>query len=412
MSAAYGLVLLVVLMDTLGIGLVLPIVPALVAEVLGRSPADISREYGGLVFSYALMQFLFAPLLGRVSDRIGRRPVILITLFVAAIDYLVCAWTGSMFWLVAARALAGACGANYSTASSYLADLTPPERRAQAFGAIGAAAGLGFVIGPLVGGVLAEFGTRAPFYAAAMVTSITLLGALRFLKESLTKPDTRRFALRDFNPFAPLANLWRHASRFPLAAGVFFWHLAGSCVTSVWVLYTVERFNWSGTHVGISLAAWGALTMVGLGVLPGLVLPRLGERRTVVVGSALSFIALILYGLVSQGWLLYPVMVIAALGMVVQPALYAALSKLAEPSEQGGLQGALQGLYALTLVIGPIAGTSAFASFTGEGTRVYLPGAPFFLGAALVAVGLACVSRRLQGTVGQPVRPREQVLEN
>jgi DHA1 family tetracycline resistance protein-like MFS transporter len=411
MSRAHLVILLVVLMDTLGFGLVLPIVPALVAEVLGRSATDISREYGGLIVSYALMQFVFAPLLGRLSDRIGRRPVILVTLFVGTVDYLICATTGSMFWLVVARAVAGACGANYSTASSFLADITPPERRAQAFGAIGAAAGLGFVIGPLVGGGLAELGTRMPFYAAAVVTLLTFTGAWVFVGESLTSRDKRPLVLRDLNPLAALTHLWQSTSRSVLAAGIFCWHLAGSCVTSIWVLYTAERFHWSGAHIGFSLAAWGALTMAGLGLLPSLVLPRLGERRTVVIGSALSFAAMVLYGVVPQGWLMYPVMILAALGMVVQPALYASLSKLAAPGEQGGLQGAMQGLYALTLVIGPIVGTSVFGYFKGNDHAVYLQGAPFFLAATLVAVTLACVTRRLQGPVAV-ASSSGQILEN
>ncbi len=381
-------VFVTVLIDAMGIGIIIPVMPDLIRE-LTDLPLGAAALWGGyLSFVYALMQFAFSPTLGNLSDRFGRRPVLLISLFTLAVDYLVMGFAPTLWLLFVGRALAGIAGATYSTANAFMADISPPDRRAQNFGLIGAGFGLGFVVGPLIGGLAGELGTRAPFFVAAALAMINFAYGALVLPETLAPENRRRLDWRRANPFGAA----RQIAAMPMVAwffvAMFLYDLAHFAYPAVWSFYAKEAFAWSNPEIGLSLAIVGVSFAVAQGWLIRFVVPRLGETGTAFWGFVVSIAGLVVFGLATEGWMIYAVIPFTGLGALITPALTALMSRRVPADAQGELQGALSGVLGVTLIISPVLMTQIFGHFTSAAAPVYLPGAPFLGAAVLMALAL------------------------
>lgn len=382
-----------ILLDTLGAGIVIPILPQLVASFVQGDVSVAARYYGYFVAVFSAMQFLFAPTLGGMSDQFGRRPVILFSLFGAGVNYLLMATAPTLWLLFVGRIIAGISAANVTAANAYIADVSPPDQRARNFGLVGAAFGIGFIVGPLLGGLFGTFGLRVPFVVAAILTLANALYGLFVLPESLAQENRRPFQWHQANPFESLGFLGRYPVVLRLVATLICVYLAQQALYSTWVLYTTYRFSWDAWQQGISLGFFGGMTALIQAVLLPVLLPRFGEQRAIVVGLVSSVLGYLLYGLASQGWMMYAIIVGTSLSFIVQPAVQGLVSNAVSADEQGKVQGAITSLLSVTAVIGPIVATSLFSFFTAPERTLSVPGAPFFLGALLMLLGLFFVLR-------------------
>jgi MFS transporter, DHA1 family, tetracycline resistance protein len=385
-------VLSVVYIDMLGLGLAFPVLPRLIEQFEGVDVSRASYIYGALAAAYSVMQFLLAPLLGALSDRFGRRPVILLALVGMGINYLLLAFAPTLALFALARMIAGALGATFTAAGAYLADITPPEKRAQAFGLIGAAFGVGFITGPAIGGLLGEIDLRLPFIVAAGLSLADFVFAYFALPESLAEGNRKELDWRRANPIGALRAVGRYGSVLGLMAVFVLATFANRAAEMTWVLFTSYRFGWGPTETGLSLAAVGVMFVVGQGGLVRIVVPRLGERRAIVVGLGVSAVVCSLYGVVPQGWMMFPVMALGVFGWTVaQPAVQALMSRSVPGNEQGILQGALASMTNLTSIFGPPIWTGLFGYFVSRAAPIVVPGAAFFAAAGvfLVALGVA-----------------------
>lgn len=386
-SPAIKFVLITVLIDVMSIGLMLPVVPALVGEFAGSREAQ-SYWYGALLLAFGTMQFLCAPLLGALSDRYGRRPVLLVSIATLGVMHLLSALVTSLPALLATRILGGAMAANFSVASAYVADLSTPENRAKSFGLIGAAFGVGFIVGPMLGGLLGAIDIRLPFYVAAAFALANFAYGVFVLPESL--PRDRRTAVdwRRANPLGALLGLARLAQVGPLVAVIALSNLAQFILHSVWVLYGTFRFGWGPKEAGISLFVVGVMTAVVQGGLLGRLLKWLGEPRCVILGIASAMLAYAGYGLAAASWVVYAIIVANVLAYTIGPALSAVVSRAADPREQGIAMGSLTSLASLMAVIAPLLGTPLLAEVSHLPPSDWRVGAPFFLSAALMLIAL------------------------
>ena len=386
-------ILINVLLDAMGIGLIIPVMPDLIREVNGGTLASAAVWGGILATSFAVMQFLFGPLLGGLSDRFGRRPVLLLSLVVMSADYLVMALAGSIWLLLAGRIVGGITAATQATASAYMADISTPEKKAANFGLIGAAFGMGFVMGPLIGGLLAEYGTRAPFYAAAGLAALNALFGWIVLTETVTERIRRPFSWARANPLGSLRVLGQLPGLGPLLLVFFLYQLAFIVYPAVWSYFAVERFGWSPAMIGISLALFGIMLAVVQGGLMPMVLRLLGERGAVIYGLAFDVLAFGALAIVTSGTIALILIPLTAFAGVVTPALQGIMSKTVNDNQQGELQGALTSIGALAMIVSPLVMTSVFAAFSGPSAPIYLAGAPFILSAGLVIIAVGVFLR-------------------
>jgi DHA1 family tetracycline resistance protein-like MFS transporter len=393
---ALGFIFVTLFLDILGIGLIVPILPKLIQEFEGGNISAASHIYGSLAALYCLMQFLCAPAIGSLSDRYGRRPVILTSLMGSGLDYLLLAWAPSLPWFFLGRIIAGVTGANITAASAYIADVSPPEKRAANFGLVGAAFGLGFIAGPALGGVLGTYGLRVPFYAAAGLTFVNWLYGMFVLPESLSKENRRAFDWSRANPVGSFVALKRHPAVWGLTETYFLMQLAHQVFPSTWVLYTGHRYHWTPKQVGLSLAAVGVMAAIVQGGLARKIIPFLGERRAIVIGLLNAVIFFTCYGLAEQGWMIYGLIVAGSICSVAMPAIQGLISRSVSANEQGGVQGALSSLASLTGILGPPLYTGLFGYFVGNNAPAYVPGAAFFCGATLMLIALLLVVRSFQ----------------
>jgi DHA1 family tetracycline resistance protein-like MFS transporter len=326
------------------------------------------------------MQFIFAPVLGNLSDKYGRRPILLFSLFGFGIDYLFLSFAPSIAWLFVGRLIAGVTGASFTTASAYIADISTNENRAQNFGMIGAAFGLGFIIGPLIGGLLGEFGARVPFMVAAGLALTNWLYGYFVLPESLDKAHRREFEWKRANPVGSLLQLKKYPQVGGLVVSLTLVYLAAHAVQSNWSFFNIERFNWSPKMIGISLGAVGLLVGIVQGGLIRFINPKLGNEKSVYVGLALYAFGLLLFAFANHSWMMFVFLIPYCLGGIAGPALQSIISGHVPPSEQGELQGALTSLMSATSIVGPLLMTNLFAYFTGKNAPFYFPGSAFFLG--------------------------------
>ncbi len=388
-KGAIGFIFITLLIDIMGWGLIIPVMADLIAQ-LKQIPVNQASTYGAILLSvFAIMQFLFAPVVGNLSDRFGRRPILLISLLGFGIDYIVLALAPTYGWLFLGRVIAGMTGASFTTATAYIADVSKDEiTRAKNFGVIGAAFGLGFVLGPALGALLATWGIRAPFYAAAVLCLLNFMYGYFFLPESLTKENRRPFEWKRANPFGSLKFLTRHPEIGGLALGFFLIYLGAQAVQGNWNFFTIYRFNWSEKMVGISLAVVGVL--VG-GVQAGLtrvINPRIGNENSIYLGLSMYTLGLILFAFATQSWMMFAFLVPYCLGGICGPSLQSVISGHVPSNQQGELQGALTSLMSLTTIIGPLIMNSTFSYFTTSKAPFYFPGIHFLIGAICMLLSI------------------------
>ena len=394
---ALAFIFVTVLIDTIGFGIIIPVLPRLIMELSGTAVDGAARISGWLMFGYASMQFFFGPVMGGLSDRFGRRPVLLASLSAFGIDYLAMGFAPTLIWLVLGRLVAGITGASFNTAYAYIADVTPKHKRAANFGLIGLGFGLGFIIGPAIGGLLAGFGTRTPFFVAAGLALANVAYGYFILPESLAPGDRRAFDWRRANPAGSLLKLRRaDPVVLALASATFLWVLAQMSLQGTWSYYTIYRFHWSPALIGYSLAAVGVSAIVIQGGALRALVPRFGERKLIVAGSISGFLGYVTYASASQPWMLYAGIAAASLSGLVYPSLQGLMSNLSKRDEQGELQGAVASLFSLANIIGPPLMTQAFAFFTSPAAPVQVPGAAFYIAAALAAGTLALFLRAVR----------------
>ncbi len=384
-KAAIGFIFITLLIDVTGLGVIIPVMPKLIEQLLHTADISKASQYGGwLTFSYAIMQFIFAPVLGNLSDKYGRRPVLLFSLLGFGIDYLFLSFAPTIGWLFVGRVIAGITGASFTTASAYIADISTAENRAQNFGMIGAAFGLGFIIGPLLGGLLGEFGPRVPFIVSAGLALLNLVYGYFVLPESLVPEHRRPFEWKRANPLGSLLQLKKYPGVAGLVMSLVLVYLAAHAVQSNWSFFNIEKFHWTPKMIGISLGMVGLLVGVVQGGLVRVVNPKIGNEKSVYVGLGLYALGLLLFAFASQSWMMFVFLVPYCLGGIAGPALQAIISGHVPPNEQGELQGALTSLMSATSIIGPPMMTNLFAHFTAPGAPVYFPGAAFLLGAVFM----------------------------
>jgi DHA1 family tetracycline resistance protein-like MFS transporter len=394
-QAALGFIFITVLVDVIGFGIIIPVMPALIQQLVGGDISTASSWGGWLMFAYALMQFLCAPILGNLSDRYGRRPVLLFSLLGFGIDYIFLALAPDIWWLFVGRIIAGITGASFTTASAYVADISPPDKRAQNFGMIGAAFGLGFIAGPLIGGLLGHFGPRVPFIAAAVLTLLNWLYGYFVLPESLPLERRRPFAWKRANPVGSLLQLRRYPAITGLVTSLTLVYIGAHAVQSTWSYYGIGKLHWDETMVGYSLAFVGLMIALVQGGLIRLVIPRLGQEKSLYVGLFLYSIGMVLFAFAANTWMMFVFTFVYCLGGIAGPAIQGIISNQVPANEQGELQGALTSLMSATSIIGPPLMTSLFARFTRPSAPVYFPGAPFIMGALLFLASALLAYRSL-----------------
>lgn len=392
-------ILISVVLDSMGIGLIMPVMPDLIQEVEGQGLGAAAVWGGILATIFAAMQFIFGPTLGSLSDRFGRRPVLLISLAVMAFDYVLMAVAGTMTLLIIGRILGGITAATQSTAAAYMADISEPDQKAANFGLIGAAFGVGFVLGPLMGGMLAEYGTRAPFWAAAGLAAANFIFGYFVLPETVTDAIRRPFEWRRANPLGAFKHITKLPGLGRLLLITFVYAVAFFVYPGVWAYFGAEQFGWGPGMIGLSLGVFGIGIAVVQGLLMRPILAWLGERNAVIAGLAIDVLAFILLGFIQNGWIALALTPLTALGSIAGPALQGIMSRKAADNQQGELQGTLASINAVATIVAPLVVTQTFWYFTKDDAAVYLPGAPFLLSALLT---LGCIVMFLTSPALQP----------
>lgn len=394
-TPALGFIFITVLIDVIGIGIIIPVMPQLLEELGAGSAGEASMTGGILLSSYAIMQFFFAPILGGLSDKYGRRLIILISLFGLTIDYLFLALAPTIALLFVGRLIAGIGGASFTTASAYIADVSTPEKRAQNFGLLGAAFGLGFVLGPAIGGFLGDIGTRIPFFAAAGLTMLNWIYGFFILPESLSKENRREFSWKRANPVGSLRQLRSYPLMFGLITSIFIIYIATHSVNSNWSFFNEEVFDWSPKQIGLSLTYVGVLVSIVQAVFVKIFIKRFGVKKAIYTGLAFNALGLLLFSMVYQEWMIYAVTTIYVLGGIAGPSLQGIMSNMVPSNQQGELMGAITSLQNLANIIGPFIMTSIFFYFTSK-SDLYFPGAAFALGSVLILVSIVFATRTLR----------------
>ena len=394
--AAINFILVTVLLDVIGFGIIIPVLPNLLVQLENISLSEASAYGGVLITAFAISQFIFSPIVGGLSDRYGRKPVILLSLFGFTLDYLLLAFAPSYAWFLVGRIVAGIFGASYTAATAYIADISDETNRAQYFGYLGAAFGAGFVVGPMLGGLLGEIGLRVPFYAAAGLTFLNFLYGLLVLPESLPLENRRRFDWRRANPVGTLRQLLTYRAIRLLLVTLFLFNIGIHAVNANWSYFVIYRFGWSELLVGVSLAVAGIMVGAAQAVLSPRVEAWIGTARGILLGLALYALGMLLFAFASQTWMMFVFIVPYCLGGVAAPLLQSYLTSQVAPNEQGELQGGLTALQSVTTIIGPVLMTSLFAYTTAEDTLFYFPGSAFALAAVLMVMawGVARVGLR------------------
>jgi MFS transporter, DHA1 family, tetracycline resistance protein len=395
-KAAMGFIFVTLLIDVMGFGLIIPVLVDLISQ-LKHIPANEASIYGGyLLIAFAATQFFFSPVIGNLSDRYGRRPVLLSSLFAFGIDYIILALAPAYGWLFIGRVIAGITGASFTTATAYIADISPdPTTKAKNFGLIGAAFGLGFIIGPVLGFVLSRWGMRIPFYGASVLCLLNCVYGYFLLPESLPKENRRPFEWRRANPFGSLKFLTQHREIGKLAFSFFLIYLAVQAVQSNWTFFTKYRFNWSDGMIYLSLALVGVLIGGVQGGLTRVVNPRIGNEKSIYIGLSLYTVGLVLFAFASQTWMMFAFLVPYCLGGIAGPSLQAVISGHVQPSHQGELQGALTSLASVTFILGPFIMNGSFAYFTSAKAPFYFPGIHFMIGAVCMLMSTVIAYRVL-----------------
>lgn len=390
-KAAVGFIFITLLIDITGWGIILPVVPKLVAELIHSDITEAATYGGWLGFAYAFTQFICAPLVGNLSDRYGRRPILLISLLGFGLDYLLLALAPSIGWLFVGRILAGLTGASISTASSYIADVSTDETRTKNFGLIGAAFGLGFIIGPVMGGILGYYGARIPFYVASVLCLLNFLYGYFILPESLDRTKRRPFEWKRANPIGSLKLLAKHPKISSLVVALILVYIGLHAVQSNWHFFTMYKFDWSERTVGLSLGILGLLLGLVQGVLIRWTAPKLGEQKSIYYGLIFYALGLLLFSFAAEGWMMLLFLIPYSLGGICGPSLQSIISKSIPANQQGELQGALTSLVSATSIVGPPMMTNLFYYFTHDKAPFQFSGAPFLLASILMMLSAVII---------------------
>jgi DHA1 family tetracycline resistance protein-like MFS transporter len=385
-QAALGFIFVTLLVDVMGFGIIIPVLPQLIAHLIHGTISDAAPYAGLLALAYASMQFLCSPIIGNLSDRFGRRPVLLSSLLGFGIDYLFLAFAPTVWWLFVGRVIAGITGASFTTASAYIADISTPEKRAANFGIVGVAFGIGFIIGPVIGGILGSYDTRYPFLASAALALLNAAYGFFILPESLSKENRRPLDLKRCSPWGSLIQLSKYKAVIGLAVSLFLVYFAVQSVQSVWTFYTFEKFHWSKAMVGYSLGFVGLLIAAVQGGLIRIIIPKIGQERSIWIGLLLYSLGLILFAFASKSWMMFAFLVPYCLGGIAGPALQGYMSNSVPANEQGELQGGLTSLVSLSTIFGPLVMTWAFHYFTQPKAPFQFAGAPFVIGSVLMVL--------------------------
>ena len=401
---ALSFIFLTALIDSIGFGILMPVLPNLYMEITGEGLAQAAIYGGWLLFAYAIMQFFFAPVLGNLSDAYGRKPVLMASMIALCVNYLIMGFAGSLLVLFIGRFVSGIGAATFSTCNAYIADTIPVEERAQYFGLTGAAFGAGFVIGPVLGGFLGEIGSRVPFFATAALIFANLIIGLLFLPESLAKENRRSFDIRRANPFAAMKQMSQFKVVFGIIGVMFLYNMGHHVLPAVWSFYGIEKFSWSPKEIGYSLGFVGICIVFVQGYLIRIAVPKLGLRRTGVIGLGFNFIAFVGYAYAETALLAFFFLVPGALGALASPAMSGIASSQIGPDQQGELQGAIGSMVSLTSIISPPVMTMTFGMFSDGSMGAYFPGAPFILAAFLTLLSILLFVKTTTGfTIAEQV---------
>ncbi|HTQ14513.1 MAG TPA: TCR/Tet family MFS transporter [Rhizomicrobium sp.] len=389
--------------DTVGLGIVIPITPRLIGDLTGEAMSGAAWWGGWLQTAFAGMLFLFSPLIGNLSDRFGRRPVLIVSLSMLGVDYFITGIAPTIGWLFVGRVLSGIAGAAYTTANAYIADVSPPEKRAANFGLVGAAFGMGFVVGPALGGLIGgRFGPHVPFFVAAALALANALFGLFVLKESLPPAKRRAFELWRANPIGSLIAIGRHPAVLGFVAIFVLMRLAHDANPVIWSYYVYLKFHWTIAQVGWAMAFLGIVMAGVFGFLTRILIPLLGEARAAYIGLVCGAIGFLGYALATEGWQMYPWMLVWSLMGLVMPSLNGIISRQVPINEQGEVQGALASVGGVTSVVAPVLLTNVFAYFTAKNAPVYFPGAAFLFAAAMLALAAVLLTRARHHFAAQP----------
>jgi MFS transporter, DHA1 family, tetracycline resistance protein len=399
-KAALGFIFFTVLIDVIGLGIIAPVIPDLIRQLTGKGLSRAAELNGLLTLAYALMQFVCAPLMGNLSDRYGRRPVLLLSLLGFGFDYLFQGFAPTLGWLFVGRVIAGMTGASFTTATAYIADVSEPEKRAQNFGLVGAAFGLGFIIGPALGGQLSTFGTRVPFFAAAALSLLNCAYGYFILPESLPLNRRRKFEWKRANPVGALMRFKKYPNLSGLIFSIILIYLSTHAILSTWLYYNMKKFNWDAQWGGYSLGFIGLMIALVQGLLIRIIIPKIGQEKSVYIGLMLYSIGFVLFAFATQGWEMFAFMVPYALGGIAGPALQGLISNEIPANEQGELQGGLTSLMSACAIFGPVLMTGLFSYFTGKDAPFIFPGAPFLVGAFLTMLSAIVAYRNYRKNSG------------
>jgi len=394
-KAAVGFIFITLLLDVIGLGIIIPVMPQLIVELTGVRLSEAASKGGDLMIVYAIFQFIFAPIIGSLSDRYGRRPVLLLSLLGFGLDYVLLAFAPTYAWLFVGRVFAGIFGASFTTCSAYIADVSTPEKKAQNFGLIGVAFGVGFILGPFIGGILGQYGTRIPFMAAAGVSLLNLIYGFFILPESLSLDNRRNFSWKQANPYGTLKKVFAFAKLRAMLGGLFFVYVASHAVQSTWNYFTMDQFEWDIKMVGYSLGFVGILSALVQGGLIRIIIPKLGEKRSIIFGFVFYIIGLVLFSFANAGWMMFAILTLYCLGGIAGPAIQGVMSNLVNAKEQGELQGAISATMSLSLIVGPFMMTKIYAYFADPTMPIHFPGAAFMAGAILAALSLGLILRAM-----------------
>jgi DHA1 family tetracycline resistance protein-like MFS transporter len=397
-KSALLFILVTICLDSIGLGIIIPSFPTLVSETAHVPISQASQYFGWVMGAYAFMQFIFSPLIGNLSDRFGRRPILLISVLGMSLDYMVMYFAPDLWWLVIGRAVSGIFGASFTSASAYIADISTPDKRAQNFGMIGAAFGIGFVIGPAIGGLLSDFGARTPFLVAAFFSMANFIYGFIVLKESLPVENRRTFEWKRSNPFGALQQMKRFKKLKYLFLVSFLTILTTMCVHSTWNFYSMEKFGWTTKEVGISLAVVGVCFGVVQGALTGKIVAKFGQKNAAKIGLFLSIFFLIGMGLIYQGWMMYAIILPYAFTGIVDPAIRSIISGQVQSNEQGELQGIFTSLMSLAEIIGPPLFMWFYYNFKTSvpDSNIGL-GTPFWVAAFIALLAFVLITWTLKG---------------
>ncbi|CAA9194891.1 Tetracycline resistance protein, class C [Flavobacterium bizetiae] len=407
-NAALRFIFITLLLDVIGLSIVVPVLPRLIEQLIDGNISRASQWSGWLLFAYAIMQFICAPIVGNLSDKYGRRPVLLLSLLGFGIDYIFLWLAPTIWWLFLGRIIAGMFGASITTASAYIADISTNENRAKNFGMIGAAFGLGYIIGPVLGGLLSELGARIPFIAAAILTFLNAIYGYFTLPESLPVENRRPFEWKRSNPLGSLVQLKKHKNvSGGLIITFILLYIADHAVMSTWSFINIEKFGWSNALIGLSLTVAGIMVVIVQAGLIRIINPKLGNEKSIFAGLVLYTVSLLLFAFASQSWMMFIFLIPYCLGGITGPSLRSIISRNVPQNQQGELQGSLTSLMSVTSIIGPLLMTNLFTWFTGPGARIQFAGAPFLLGAVLMMISVFIAVNSFKKTI-----PSEKIISN